>query len=349
MDQGLSAHARALAHALAHGHGVDTDRQLSQFIINQKLEPLLVKNGAKFAKEANIAAARELVWRNEAESLFKSLIERDTDFVLMRGMGFGYCYFDRPWQRSLGDDHILVHEHKLGVARRVLEGLDFELSTKSNGFSGTKSFSWVDPFGQNRTDNKTISFLSRCPFVKSLNFSEAYAGSRGLDGFTNRVRALGASDGLMAALLAHMYPGAGDHFIWLHDAHLISQTLTEDEISIFVRKARENGCAQLCSERLGLIKSTYEISTIAPQVNRLQILLRAVVPSPVMNGGESPGLGLSYARWARHLFPSMDYMRVKYGLRPGLGGAISLPWVYGQRLVQRSFGQKKLAREYKIF
>lgn len=83
--------------------------------------------------------ARWLFWRDEIDNVFKSLANKNIDFLVLKGWVFGGDLYPNLGDRSIGDVDILIKSIQINDAILILASLGFQLISPKSEFSASQT------------------------------------------------------------------------------------------------------------------------------------------------------------------------------------------------------------------
>lgn len=300
-------------------------------------------------REASLRlAAAELLLEADLRGLLRSLAEIGVQPLLLKGTALAYSLYPEPWLRPRCDTDLLIPASdrkktdklllRLGCAalhEAAADGINAQMSwlRRRQGVDCHYDVHW-------RISNASGSF-SRA-FADENLFARAAA----VPSLGENARTLSKTDALLFACFhrAGHFSHSGDRLIWLHDLHLLCQSLTEEEAAALCSQAEALNISSLCAD--GLKTAAFWFGTAFPaglaQLFKEQrgeesyaVFLQEGRRAGIKNHAllELKGLPtwrgrLRFVR--QNLFPPAGYMLWRYGEKR----KSILPFLYAKRLAE---------------
>ncbi|MGX9728059.1 MAG: nucleotidyltransferase domain-containing protein [Candidatus Electronema sp. VV] len=280
--------AAELLRCVFYGHEVRWPAELTadaffQEVAVQGMAPLLFRNiskhdcwpaelTAKLKGAALHQAAAELRVEADLRALLHAFAEAGIQLLLLKGTALAYSLYPEPWLRPRCDTDLLVAATERKKTAAVLQQLGYAplLEAESEYLGSQKSYSKTGPGSRFTCDlHWQISNTNR---QFSQNFTEGGLQAIAIPALGEHARTLNKIDSLLYACFhrAGHFSHSGDRLIWLHDIHLLSQSLTDEETETFCVKARRLEISTLCADALAVAQSWFNTKLPAP----LEVLMQ---------------------------------------------------------------------------
>lgn len=361
----LSPAAAELLRCVFHGREVRWPAELTadvffQEVAAQGMAPLLFRNIskhdcwpaeliAKLKKGAALhQAAAELRVEADLRALLHAFAAAGVQPLLLKGTALAYSLYPEPWLRPRCDTDLLVAAPEREKAAAVLRQLGYAppLEAESEYLGSQKSYSKIGPGCRFTYDlHWQISNTNR---QFSQNFTECGLQAIAVPALGEHARTLNTMDSLLYACFhrAGHFSHSGDRLIWLHDIHLLGQSLTGEEAKNFCAKARRLEISTLCADALAVAQSWFNTTLPAPLAALMQAQKgkEEAFASLLKPGGRQVGIkhhallelhGLPTWRerirflW-QNAFPPPEFMLWRYGASKNS----ALPLLYLKRFAE---------------
>lgn len=283
-DCNLRSETAELLRCVFHGRDANWPAELTadaffQEVAAQGMAPLLFRNisrqdrwpaelTAKLKGAALHQAAAELRVESDLRALLHAFAAVGVQPLLLKGTALAYSLYPEPWLRPRCDTDLLVAESERDRAAAVLRQLGYAplLEAESEYLGSQKSYSKTGPGGRFTCDlHWQISNTNR---QFSQKFTEGGLQSTAVPALGEHARTLNKIDSLLYACFhrAGHFSHSGDRLIWLHDIHLLGQSLTDEEAETFCVKvkARRLEISALCADALAVAQSWFNTKLPAP-------------------------------------------------------------------------------------
>jgi hypothetical protein len=285
---------------------------------------------ARLKETALRQAAAELRLEADLRSLLKAFAEVGIRPLLLKGTALAYSLYSEPWLRPRCDADLLIAEAEREQAAVLLLRLGYQpiLETEAEYLGSQKSYSKT---GTGIRFNYDLHWqISNANRHFSTEFSEKGFSPVPVPALGEHAWTLNTVDSLLYACFhrAGHFSHSGDRLIWLHDIHLLCQSLTKEEAEMFFSKASQLEIKALCADAIAVTQSWF--STELPA--RLTALMQArggteAFAALLKPGGRQIGIknhallelqGLHTWRerirfLLQNVFPPPEFMRWRYG------------------------------------
>ena len=301
-------------------------------------------------REASLRlAAAELLLEADLRSLLASLADIGVRPLLLKGTALAYSLYPEPWLRPRCDTDLLIPEAdrdktdslllRLGCAalhEAAADGINAQMSwsRRRQGLDCRYDIHW-------RISNASGRF-SRA-FADEHLFARAAA----VPALGEHARTLSKTDALLFACFhrAGHFSHSGDRLVWLHDLHLLCQSLTEEDAAACCSQAEELEISTLCAD--GLKTAAFWFGTVFPaglvplfkakerNGEAFAVLLQEGRQAGIANHAllELKGLPTWRGRlrfmW-QNIFPPAEYMLWRYSAKR----KSALPLLYAKRTAE---------------
>ena len=303
---------------------------------------------ASLHKAARREVGVEMLWDVEIRKVLAAMAEKDIQPLLFKGAALSHCLYPRAGLRPRCDADLLVPQSARETAESVMRSLGYEPLHHARAEYISGQMTWVKPgnggMGYSHDLHWRIRNKHRA-FARVFDYACLIRRSRGVPGLGEHARTLNPADALLLACVhrAGHYYHSGERLIWLHDIHLLTETLDQTEVECFCATARDLEVEELCGDAFKA--SCFWFGTRLPRdfqailekaesrseerhpmvVNRIAGI-RNMVRRELKEMSWKEG-----ARFlAQNLFPPPAYMRWRYASTSRL----SLPWLYLKRMLQ---------------
>uniref|UniRef100_UPI004055D353 nucleotidyltransferase domain-containing protein n=1 Tax=Candidatus Electronema sp. TaxID=2698783 RepID=UPI004055D353 len=222
---------------------------------------------ARLKETALRQAAAELLLEADLRALLHAFAEAGIEPLLLKGTALAYNLYPEPWLRPRCDTDLLVAASEREKAAALLQDMEYAplLEENMDYVSAQKSYSKTGPGIRFSYDlHWQISNTNR-HFSRSFADEHLFAAAVPVPALGEHARTLSKIDSLLYACFhrAGHFSHSGDRLIWLHDIHLLCQSLTEAEAETFCAKARRLEIRALCADAIAVSKSWF--STKLPE------------------------------------------------------------------------------------
>ncbi len=287
---------------------------------------------ARLKETALRQAAAELLLEADLRALLQAFAEAGIQPLLLKGTALAYSLYSEPWLRPRCDTDLLIAESEREKAAAVLRQLGYAplLEEKTEYLSSQMSYSKAVQGMRFSYDlHWQISNTNR-QFSRSFADEHLFAAAVPVPALGEHARTLSKIDTLLYACFhrAGHFSHSGDRLIWLHDIHLLCQSLTDEEAESFCAKAKQLEITTICTDAITTAKSWFNTQLLAQLAALLQEKTDnedfAVLLTP---GGRQVGIknhallelkGLT--TWQERIrfllqnaFPPPEFMRLRYG------------------------------------
>lgn len=251
-----------------------------QEVAAQGMAPLLFRNiskqdrwpaelTAKLKGAALHQAAAELRVEADLRALLHAFAEAGIQPLLLKGTALAYSLYPEPWLRPRCDTDLLVtklnREETAGLLRQLGCTPLFEANDMEHlGFGSEMHYvKTTQSIHINYDIHWKFSHINR---KFSTEFSKGEFQTTPLPALGNHARTLNKIDSLLHTCFhrAGHFSHSGDRLIWLHDIHLLGQSLTDEEAETFCVKSRRLEISALCADALAVAQSWFNTKLPAP-------------------------------------------------------------------------------------
>jgi hypothetical protein len=216
---------------------------------------------ARLKETALRQAAAELLLEADLRLLLHAFAEAGIEPLLLKGTALAYSLYPEPWLRPRCDTDLLVAASEREKAAALLQKMGYETLLEENMdyVSAQKSYSKTGPGIRFSYDlHWHISNTNR-QFSRSFADEHLFAAAVPVPALGEHARTLSKIDSLLYACFhrAGHFSHSGDRLIWLHDIHLLCQSLTEAEAETLCAKARRLEIRALCADAIAVSKSWF--------------------------------------------------------------------------------------------
>lgn len=291
-------------------------------------------------------APLELIREAEYRRILDLLAAADIRPLLIKGTALAYSLYPHPQWRSRCDlDLVFPNRATVDQARRLLVAAGY---TRPNAVNGdwvilANTLTRCDRLGISHSLDLHWSALNQPALAGSLGFAQLAAAAQALPALGPHARIPSLPHAILIACLhriANIRTGRANRLIWLYDIHLIASRLDADQWRSLAALARARGVAGLVLD--GLQAAHANLDTGLPD-DTLADLGRATTGEWLTPGRFAteftalltdlralPGWRAPLQLIREHLYPSADYMRIKYA---GTDKALSV--LYLRRILNR--------------
>ena len=303
------------------------------------------------ARDLKEALATELIREHELIRVLDALATSGIVALLLKGSALAYSVYPSPALRPRADTDLLIRSSDRDVTARTLAELGYE---KRNAVSGELvayqcGYAMRDRFHVDHVLDVHWRLSNTQTFSRAFDYQELEARSVPVPALGDHARALAPADALLHACMHRVHHfhspycvggvrmPAGDRLIWIHDLHLLIESMSHRELVEFAEMAGSKNMRTICSD--GLIEARRCFGTKIP---------REILASLAEGGAAEPSARhlrrgrarhfltelRSLPHWkdrfallGEHLFPPADYMLEKYAAT----SRVWLPMLYLQR------------------
>ncbi|CAK8711793.1 Putative nucleotidyltransferase [Candidatus Electronema halotolerans] len=216
---------------------------------------------ARLKETALRQAAAEMLLEADLRTLLQAFAQAGIQPLLLKGTALAYNLYPEPWLRPRCDTDLLVAEAEREKAAALLQGMGYAplLEENMDYVSAQKSYSKTGPGIRFSYDlHWQISNTNR-QFSRSFADEHLIAAAVPVPALGEHARTLSKIDSLLYACFhrAGHFSHSGDRLIWLHDIHLLCQSLTDEEAKTFCAKAKRLEITALCADAIAVTKSWF--------------------------------------------------------------------------------------------
>jgi len=301
--------------------------------------------GAPLAREATVAAALDAWQADDVRALLGALADARVGTLVLKGTALAHTLYDESHLRPRLDVDLLIRRDALAAAERVLTGLGWTRPSERDAELAEPQRHYVKTGRAGRLDHLDVHWRIANPrvFAEAITFDDLSASAVPVPRLGAGARAPSNPDALLLACV-HRVAHHGDavDLLWLWDIHLLVARLTGGERAAFADRAHRASMCAVCVRGVALANELFATPNCAETIAILQQRWDgAEEPSARFLGGVRPievlAADLRTLKWpgrmrllAEHLFPSIEYMRVRYPNWPRVG----LPLAYVDRIVR---------------
>ena len=289
-------------------------------------------------------SAAYMAQRREFESLVRLFNDNGLDFVVLKGEALACRYYDNPYLRTRGDFDLLFRDKQSAEnAWCLLEGLGYSRNLTLDGrYVGFQFTCWKEIAGGMRVYLDIHNRISDYVAIAGLfSFDEILRDSSPVQYGSGEIRIPDPVFCLVHACLhriSNRPSGTENRLIWLYDIHLICRSLSDSQWKHLEKMAGKKQIA--AAVKNGLDTAVENFATPVPAGIDTALAAMASEEDPVyfrsrrrwlyywndLKSIEGSSNKLRFVR--EHFFPSLAYMRKKYGF----GSPFLLPVYYIKRL-----------------
>jgi hypothetical protein len=302
---------------------------------------------------ARTCAALEVVTHRELLSVLDALTAEGISPIFMKGTALAYSVYESPSLRPRFDTDLWIRPDEADRVRRALAALGYSSPVHCDGELLFCQFPLrrTGAFGVEHCLDVHWKISTQSMFAEILTYDDVQARTVPLPALRADARALGPVDALLLACVhPAMHHRNAELLIWVHDVHLLAESLTAPGFEQFVETAMSKRVAAVCAHQLSRSQALFQTSI--PGAALAALAQCRGEPSAAyldhhrrwMDEVLSSVRGLP--RWRDRLrllreivFPSPGYMRQSYGIGPSLQTLPLVPLLYLHRMV---FGGWKL-------
>jgi hypothetical protein len=230
---------------------------------------------ARLKETALRQAATELRLEADLRALLQAFAEAGIQPLLLKGTALAYSLYPEPWLRPRCDTDLLIAKidrEKTAALMRQIGSAPF-LETAETGCLGSQ-MSWHRLQAGVRCNydiHWQISNTNR-QFSRSFADEHLFATAVPVPALGGHARTLSKVDSLLYACFhrAGHFSHSGDRLIWLHDIHLLCQSLTDEEAETFCAKARRLEISTLSADAIAVAQSWFSTQLPAPLTALIQ-------------------------------------------------------------------------------
>jgi hypothetical protein len=291
-------------------------------------------------------AAAELLLEAELRRLLASLAEIGVRPLLLKGTALAYSLYPEPWLRPRCDIDLLISESDREKTDSLLLRLGYAAQHPAAGpFRTQKSYSLRKQHIDCCCDIHWQISSASGSFSRAFADETFFARTVGIPALGKHARTLNKTDALLYACFhrAGHFSHSGDRLIWLHDLHLLCQSLTEEEAAFFCKRAEQLEISALCAD--GLKTAAFWFGTAFPSAldtlfherrsGRFALFLQKGRQAGIKNRAllelkELPTWQRRLRFLWQNLFPPAEYMLWRHGVKK----KSSLPFLYAKRAAE---------------
>lgn len=280
------------------------------------------------------AAAVETARHRVVSRAISRLSEVGIDVLIIKGTALAYTVYQQPWHRSRNDTDLLIRKEDLDRAVTVLqaEGFDQRFSLPGELVTGELTFDYVDRFQIVHSLDLHWRLNNNWMLAAAANFEELWQERILLPGFSNEVFGCSYRFALLIASvhrIAHLNYAAyrvgdfqrmeSDFTLWIYDIHLLANKM--DDWRDLCHIAVERRIAHFLLDGLDRSIALFATSVPAQVLSVLESAENQYDVSSMVGHFSADFQSFLALRGSRQklrylieqLFPSPEYMRVKYG------------------------------------
>ena len=370
-------HFKTLASLLA-GHTAEScpdwaDIDVTDFVascgsngVTALVHDLLSKQQHLHAPEALLSALRgasthAVVFESQHARLLgevgKKLAAEGIQPLVFKGSALAYQFYDPPFTRERCDTDMLFKSKDVALAAAALlcKDLGFKSYTTAEGslISYEKAIFKTDAIGIHHELDIHWKISNNNIYGNTFSYDELYRRGISVDIGGHRFQTPSAVDALIITFLhrmANIAEGKEKRLIWLYDMKLISDTLTPRDWQSMVDRARMKRIAHTCLMSLDSVEQAFQKSINAGvKAHLAEATCHEDIPTLFLESHSTGLIGnlLALPSWRLRflsaiqvMFPSMAYMRHKYGFRH----AAAAPYYYLVRIVSGTLNSVRSRR-----
>lgn len=295
--------------------------------------------------EEKQSIAKELYRKKLNEVVFRRLKDRGIRFLLLKGEALAHSLYPESYLRTRSDaDLLFENEADALLACNILQSEGYlkanTLSGKFVGYQFNCSKKIGSQFSHDIDVHHKISdyiWLSR-----KLPFDELFPASVEIRIDNIPLNTTGTVHSLIHNCIhraTNRTIGQENRLIWLYDIHLLSKKMGEEEWSVLTDLTKQKSLAYIVYDALKKVNELFETPVPQKVVNDLQ-RAKEKENSPFGRTEKrwrlylfdfrcNKGLKNKLTQLGEHLFPSTEYMKVKYDDSK----TWNLPYYYIKRLI----------------
>ena len=306
------------------------------------------------AQACRATALAQAMWELRHRSLLTQVLAAlaadGVQPVLFKGTALAYDLYAAPSQRTRGDTDLMIGPQDRGRLAQVLASLGFGQAMTAGGqfASYQSSHSVADPATGEHALDVHWRINNAEVLARLFSHEELLARSVPLAALGPHARAVDRADALLIACMhrathkvnPYYVDGVAhyeaDRLIWLLDIVRLARSLSADETTAFLRRAREKGLMAVCRDGLDMARRALD-PDLRPDLRAALVADVEEVPWRYLTRGPAGQKWMdlmALGSWRRRgayvrevVFPPADYMRWKF---PASGGT-PLAWLYLRR------------------
>jgi len=250
-------------------------------------------------KEINASTQAQVVFdlllNHSTSKALDLLADHGICALLLKGTPLAHLYYPKTYLRPRCDVDVYIDEKHLNLCADLFANNGFQVSGIGERKYSSKQFvAFTQP-----VLNISIHFdihwklSNRVMFSDSLPFAGCGKASQPVPALGTNAHALSPIDLLLHACIhriAHGRNTARNRLIWLYDIHLLSESLSDDELEQLQKVARQKKIGALCADALETVQILF--------ATRLPVKLTASLKENRLNEPSAKLIFSSKLRWA---------------------------------------------------
>lgn len=272
--------------------------------------------------------------------------------ILIKGTALAYSLYANPALRIRGDTDLVIPAEAKERTDRALQSIGWQRALGVSGEFVSFQANYTQQFANGAVHTLDLHWkVSNSPVLAKLfSYEELRLSARALPALSKRAL---APEPVLALLVACMHRAThltnpyyvdgtahstDNRLIWLADIHLLAQRFNVEEWRLLARLADQKGLHACTAAGLRAAYECFGGGAPAALQDWLSRTVPTEAPATYLQAGKLMQQWLDFravggvsARWRllrEAFFPSPEYMRAKYGARPG-----PLSWLYLRRMV----------------
>lgn len=293
--------------------------------------------------QALALSALELQRKHEIQRVSRAFAEHGVQGLLLKGGALAYVLYKAPVLRTRTDTDILVapgREHRAG---EVLQHLGYRRPLAIDGaYIKSQAQYLYEGVAPGQTIDLHWRLTNNHVFADTLSFAELSGEAKTLDWLGPALGIPNRGSLLLHACIhraTNLPAQEGNRLIWLYDIHLLAAELEGADWQCFVESAVDKRLAAICADSLTASTERFDtkipegiIPALAALRSRHELSAQMVDASPlkarILNYRALPTWRARALMLKEQLFPSVAFMRKRYGVQ----GGIDLAGAYGRRI-----------------
>jgi hypothetical protein len=290
------------------------------------------------ARHRRVAA--DLLRQKSLAALLDALAAGGVDVLVIKGAALALLVYDQPEERDRCDADLLISRRQLEAAERILAALGYRRQLEPDAQVATGQRHYSAPASSADVIDLHWRAANPLAFSAVLDFDVVWPRRIPIPALGPRAATLSIPDALLLACVhrvAHHRDVVEPR--WLADIDRLVRRLDGEEGRLFVSEARRTATRQVCERGLTLAHARYGTPIDALRSD-FSAVPSVAEPSSAFIGGHHAladellsdlrmaGWGTRAALLKEHLFPPLDYLRMRYPQWP----APLLPLAYAYRI-----------------
>ena len=272
--------------------------------------------------------AIELARIAELKNILTTWAEQDIRPLILKGTALAYSLYPEPWTRERCDTDVLFKSREEAqYAHEVLEAMGYRQPNAVSGDYISHQFMSYRAGGNLMPHTLDMHWRINNAWAFANTFSYEELAEKAISIPTLSPNARGLSD-VHALLLACMHraanvsAGNANRLLWLYDFHLLSEVMEKNNWEEFGRLAEKKKIVEVCLDGFQAVIDAYQSEIPESVMGELRAKTEQDGFTPhtadrswqiaLMQFRSLPGVGSRFRYLRELLFPSADYMKVKY-------------------------------------